>query len=246
MTKMQTVKHPRAPYAVALLVTGALAACGAAVAQDNGADYYKLVTEQNVFRKLGWSKPDETPRYSVVLIALAPEPEPEPEPEAAAEADFWAGILGAPSEPVEETPAEEAEEPAEPRKHRALITRNGSNEVFYVEVGEKVQELTVRSIEQGKVTLAGDGGDETEITLDTGRGGFGGGGGGGGGRRSGPGPRASGPPGGGREGGRRFGRMPGNAREMMERFRNASPEERQQMRAQFRGGRGGGRGRRGD
>ena len=222
------------PCAVALM---AAFAAGAARTQDNGAEPYKVVTEKNIFRKLGWSPPNETPQYTVVLIATASPPEPEARPEADAEADFWAGILGAPPEP------DEPAEAVEPRKSRALISRNGSNETFYVEPGQKVQDLTVVSIEPGKVKLSGEDGSEMELAM--GEGGFGGGGGGprGGGRRGRQGPRGPGGPG-GPDQGRFGGQMPGQAREMMEGFRNASPEERQQMRAEFRGGRGGrGRGR---
>jgi hypothetical protein len=222
-------------WAAALMV---IAAVGVARAQDNGADRYQVVMEKNIFRKLGWAPPNETPRYTVILIAIAEEPDPEPEPAAAAEYDFWAGILGP---PAEATPVADVE-PVEPRKNRALISRNGSGDTFYVEAGDKVQDLTVVSIEAGNVKLSGEDGAETELAM--GEGGFGGGGGGGprggGGRRGGgPGGRAQGGRGGGPGGGRFGGQMPAQAREMMERFRNASPEDRQRMRSEFRGGRGG-------
>ncbi len=191
--------------------------------------YYQVVTEKNLFRPLGWSPPDPSPRYALVLAAIVQEAQ---EPASSPEADFWSSILGA-------APDDTVEPAAPDRPNRALIAELGSGRVFYRAVGDKVGELTVASIEEGHVTLEGQDGETTEMRFQEGGGGMGrgmpvppGGGPPGGGppRMEGP-PMPMGPPPG----------VPAEWRARMERFRNMSPEEREKMRAQM-GGRGGWRG----
>ncbi len=195
--------------------------------------YYQVVTEKNLFRPLGWSPPDPSPRYALVLTAIVQEAQ---ESTSSPEADFWSSILGA-------APDDTAEPSAPDRPNRALIAELGSGRVFYRAVGDKVGELTVASIEEGHVTLEGQEGETTEMRFQKGGGGM---------AHGMPGPPGGGPPPGGpprMEGplmqmGPPPG-MPAEWRERMERFRNMSPEEREKMRAQIRaqmGGRGGWRG----
>lgn len=189
-------------------------------------EYYQPVHQRNVFRPLGWSPPDNRPQYTLVLTALSAEAEVD-----APEDDFWGAIMGR-SKPKE--PA------GPPRPDRALIQQNGGS-LFYVAVGDKVNNLTVEKIEQGRVSLKGEKPEETvSIGLQDFSFAGGGGGGGGGPMRGGPPSGFTPPMGGGPPGG--FQMPPGGMEGFRERFQNMSPEEREQMRMRFQQGGGGGRG----
>jgi len=233
--------------ALILLSLAVVSAVNAAQTPKATLDYYKIISNRNLFRKLGWRPPTEAPQFTLLLTAVSAPVETR---SASAEADFWSALLGRKPEP----PAP----PPEPYPDRALIVQNGSNSVFYVGVGDRVRNYVVKSIEKGRVTLATEDGKETQtLTLQevqwTAMGGGGGPGGpgggpGGGGRGRGGGPGGGGVGGGGQRRGTfppgNFpGGMPPNFEEMRRRFQNMTPEEREQLRNQFRqrgGGQGGG------
>jgi hypothetical protein len=222
---------------LAVLALTAVAASSVAATPKPTLDYYKVVGSRNLFRKLGWRPPNQAPQYTLLLTAVSSPVETQP---ANVETDFWSALLGKTPEP----PAP----PPEPFPDRALIAQNGTNSVFYVGVGDRVRNFVVKSIETGRVTMTTEDNKETqtltlqEMQLTSGGGGPTGGGAGGGpgrfGGQSGQGPRgASGARRGGVAGG-----APPNFEQMRQRFQNMSPEEREQLRNQFRqrGGNGGG------
>ena len=215
-----------------LIFAAAVPSWGQADAQQ-GSDvsYYEVLMQRNLFRPLGWTPPNRAPRYALILTAVAGQEEARA---PNVELDFWSSIM-APE------PEAKSEAPESKRVDRALIAEVGSGQVFYRSVGEKVGDMTVQLIEKGHVTLTGEGNVTTRLEFQEG-----------GGRSSG---MPSRPSGGGRSRGpQRVDRpqmptggpaaMPAEWRDRMERFRNMSPEERQQMRGRMRGGGGGGRGER--
>ena len=178
--------------------------------------FYKTIVDHNLFRPLGWTPPNNEPSYSLVGTAVDPN-----------------GVIS-----------------------QATLLEKRSNRYHFVTIGTKVGDMTVKDIQARRVTL--DKAGET-VTLKTGelqlltakRGG---------GDRSGD--RGEG---GSERADNNNERNRGNQadaerreqaeqqeranaernrrREMMERMRNASPEERRRMIERFRGDRGGRRGR---
>ena len=252
--------------ALALLAAAAFAAPYAQADERPPMDYYRVLTEKNIFRKLGWAPPDNRPRFTLILTALtSDEEEAEEDLGPTPEEQFWAALENngqipedmseemlkqmteaATAEASPEMSEEMSEEEAATRRHRALISRQGSNNAFYVEEGDEFEGMTVVSIGYRSVTIANGEGEETNLSLSGGFGSSGGGGGGGsrgGGSRSAPSFQND------NRGTQSRGGMPDEMRERMERLRNASPEERAEIFRQMRGRRGGGdgerRGRRG-
>ncbi|GIX07130.1 MAG: hypothetical protein KatS3mg115_1533 [Candidatus Poribacteria bacterium] len=207
-------------------------------------DYYRVITEANLFRNLGWTRPRPGPRFRLVMVVISPEEERAQSEADPMEAMLWGAFLG--QEPPE-LPATDGAAPA--RRSRALIATTNGSASYYVEVGDPVEDLTVARIERERVVLTDDSGNETVLELQEpdlvvgGGGGGGGRGGGGGGARSGGGrgggqaqggPSGERPNFGGFRGGFGGGNFPQFSPEMIERFRNASPEERREMFRRFR------------
>ena len=233
--------------AVALFAMAAIAAPQLYADDRPPMDYYNILSEKNLFRKLGWRPPDNRPRYTLLLTAVAAEETEEEvemgdeEVELSEEDQFLVSIYGGDTENAENT-EEETAEPEEPRKNYALVSRQGSSNTYYVSEGDQFEGMTVTWIGYRNVTFENGEGEETNLGLANGFGASGGSSGrsGGGSSRS----RAQtssrsnerSSRGGYPEG------MPSEMRERMERLRNASPEERAEIIRQFRGGRGGRRG----
>ena len=178
--------------------------------------FYKTIVDHNLFRPLGWTPPNNEPSYSLVGTAVDPN-----------------GVIS-----------------------QATLLEKRSNRYHFVTIGTKVGDMTVKDIQARQVTL--DKAGET-VTLKTGE------------LQLLTAKRGSGDRSGDRgEGGSERAdnnneRNRGNQadaerreqaeqqeranaernrrREMMERMRNASPEERRRMIERFRGDRGGRRGR---
>jgi len=197
-------------------------------------DYYRVVQDQNVFRRLGWAPPTDGPPFTLLMTVVSAPPE---QPTAATmEADFWSGLMGGP--PLAPAP------PPEPRPDRALLAQSGGPATHYVAVGDRVRSFVVKSIAIGKVQIESeDGKQKYDLALaeaEMGSGGGGDGGPRGGGRGGGGGPAGPSPGGARGAGGQNRPGGPGGAnfREQMQRFQNMSPEEREQMRQRFREGGG--------
>ncbi|MCG9132833.1 hypothetical protein J5I95_14230, partial [Candidatus Poribacteria bacterium] len=178
--------------------------------------FYKTIVDHNLFRPLGWTPPNNEPSYSLVGTAVDPN-----------------GVIS-----------------------QATLLEKRSNRYHFVTIGTKVGDMTVKDIQARRVTL--DKAGET-VTLKTGE--FQpltakrGGGDRGGDRGEGGSERADNNNERNRDNQadaerreQAEQREKANAernrrREMMERMRNASPEERRRMIQRFRGDRGGRRGR---
>ncbi|MDA1190850.1 MAG: hypothetical protein O3A46_04090, partial [Candidatus Poribacteria bacterium] len=175
------MRQTRFQHLIAVLTLAAWTTVAATI-QASVADknYYNIVTENNLFRKLGWSPPQPGPQFALVMV-VGPGAQPTAaEEEASAVDDFLATMMGA---------APKIKTPETPRPWRALITRMGGGDAFYVEQGEKVGNMTVAAITADGVDLRGEGEGENvpteRLTMQGFSFGAGGGGGGGGGRRGG-------------------------------------------------------------
>jgi hypothetical protein len=93
--------------------------------------------------------PDPTPKYTLLLTAIAQPPVDEV---PNADADFRRA-------PLNDTPSEPS------RQSRALIAELGSPAAFYRTIGDKVGEMTVTDIERGRVILRKQNGESTELAL---------------------------------------------------------------------------------
>lgn len=217
--------------AVALLAMAAMAAPQLYADERPPMDYYNILSEKNLFRKLGWRPPDNRPRYNLLMtVVTEKETEVEEEVELSDEDQFLLSIYG--DEPEKPT----AEVEAEPRKNYAQIQRQGGS-TYTVDEGDQFEGMTLTSVGYGRVTIVNGGGEETNLSLPTASGASGGSANRGGSSRS----RAqtsSRSGGGGNRGGYPDG-MPADMRERMERLRNASPEERAEIMREFRSRRGG-------
>ena len=190
---------------------------GASVDFGENAAFYKTIIDYNLFRPLGWTPPNTEPSYSLIGTAVGPN-----------------GAIS-----------------------QATLLERRSNRYHFVTIGAKLGDMTVKDIQDGQVVLDKTGED---LTLKTGefqpltvtREGEGNGGGErgeGGSERAGNnntwqnrGNQAA-----------RTGQQTDQQRRataeqrmrqrMMERMRNASPEERREMIEQFRRRAGGRRGR---
>ncbi len=221
--------------AVALFALAAIAAPQLYADERPPMDYYNILSEKNLFRKLGWRPPDNRPRYNLVMTAIAEEEVElsDEEVELSEEDQFLLTLYG------EEPEMPTAEFEAAPRKSYAMIQRQGGS-LHTVEEGGEFEGMTLTFIGEGQVTIVNGGGEETNLRLPTASGASGGSSGSSGSSRS----RAqvsSGPSERSGRGGYPEG-MPADMRERMERLRNASPEERAEIIREFRGGRGGRRG----
>ena len=189
---------------------------GGGVDFGENAAFYKTIIDHNLFRPLGWTPPKNEPSYSLIGTAVDSN-----------------GVIS-----------------------QATLLEKRSNRYHFVTIGTKVGDMTVRDIQAKKVTF--DKAGET-VTLKTG------------GlqlltvKRERGGDRERGEGGSERAGNNNSERNRGNQagaerreqaeqqeranaeqnrrREIMERMRNASPEERRRMIERFRGDRGGRRGR---
>jgi len=190
------------------------------ISTESGEEYYKVIVDNNLFRPLGWRPPNNKPRYTLI--------------------GTWISSNGVTA--------------------KALILEQRSNQTYYVSIGEKVGEATVEGIKSNQVSLdlsgdikmiksesmqflSGGGkerkrrgkGEKSKSEGET--------------REDGE--RKRGNRGAERDRGNRGNWSGGGSQEWsgaIERFRSASPEERERMIQQFRSQRGnrGGRGGRGD
>ena len=189
------------------------------ISTESGEEYYKVIVDNNLFRPLGWRPPNNKPRYTLI--------------------GTWISSNGVTA--------------------KALILEQRSNQTYYVSIGEKVGEATVEGIKSNQVSLdlsgdikmiksesmqflSGGGkerkrrgkGEKSKSEGET--------------REDGE--RKRGNRGAERDRGNRGNWSGGGSQEWsgaIERFRSASPEERERMIQQFRSQRGnrGGRGGRG-
>jgi hypothetical protein len=149
------------------------------------ADFYQVVVENNLFRPLGWEKPNREPQYTLMATLIDSE-----------------GNIA-----------------------KAFMMERRSNQFYYVAVGEKVGDATVKRIRSNEVTLYKTGEMMTirgEIEFLSGSGGEGGGA-----RSSNRETRSN------QNSDKRDGKQL-NSREMKSRFQNASPEERKHMLEEYR------------
>ncbi len=222
--------------AVALFAMAAMAAPQLYADERPPMDYYKILSEKNLFRKLGWKPPDNRPRYSLLMtVVIEDETEEEETVELSEEEQFLLTLYGNELETPEESTAELE---AEPRKNYARIQRQGGS-TYTVDEGDQFEGMTLVSVGYGRVAIVNGEGEETNLSLPTASGASGGSANQGGSSRS----RAQASSRSSERGGRGgFPEgMPADMRERMERLRNASPEERAEIMREFRG-RGGRRG----
>jgi len=189
------------------------------ISTESGEEYYKVIVDNNLFRPLGWRPPNNKPRYTLIGTWISSN-----------------SMIA-----------------------KALILEQRSNQTYYVSIGEKVGEATVEGIKSNQVSLdlsgdikmiksesmqflSGGGkerkrrgkGEKSKSEGET--------------REDGE--RKRGNRGAERDRGNRGNWSGGGSQEWsgaIERFRSASPEERERMIQQFRSQRGnrGGRGGRG-
>jgi hypothetical protein len=170
-------------------------------------DFYRVIVENNLFRPLGWKKPDQKLQY--VLIATLIEPDG--------------------------------------KTARAFLMEQRSSQYHLVSAGERIGDSTVEKIEANEISL-NQAGKTTTLKADSEQ--FLSGPGRSKGNEK-PGKPSQAKPQGEREeqqarNNNQRGEVP-DARSLRDRFRNASPEERQRLIREFqrnRGDGGGGRGRR--
>ena len=190
------------------------------ISTESGEEYYKVIVDNNLFRPLGWRPPNNKPRYTLI--------------------GTWISSNGVTA--------------------KALILEQRSNQTYYVSIGEKVGEATVEGIKSNQVSLdlSGDikmiksesmqflsGGEKERKRRGKGEKSKSEG------ETREDGERKRGNRGAERDPGNRGNWSGGGSQEWsgaIERFRSASPEERERMIQQFRSQRGnrGGRGGRGD
>ena len=190
------------------------------ISTESGEEYYKVIVDNNLFRPLGWRPPNNKPRYTLI--------------------GTWISSNGVTA--------------------KALILEQRSNQTYYVSIGEKVGEATVEGIKSNQVSLdlSGDikmiksesmqflsGGEKERKRRGKGEKSKSEG------ETREDGERKRGNRGAERDRGNRGNWSGGGSQEWsgaIERFRSASPEERERMIQQFRSQRGnrGGRGSRGD
>ena len=187
------------------------------ISAESGEEYYKVIVDNNLFRPLGWRPPNNKPRYALIGTWISSN-----------------SMIA-----------------------KALILEQRSNQTYYVSIGEKVGEATVEGIKSNQVSLdlSGDikmiksesmqflsGGEKERKRRGKGEKSKSEG------ETREDGERKRGNRGAERDRGNRGNWSGGGSQEWsgaIERFRSASPEERERMIQQFRSQRGnrGGRGR---
>ena len=83
------------------------------ISTESGEEYYKVIVDNNLFRPLGWRPPNNKPRYTLI--------------------GTWISSNGVTA--------------------KALILEQRSNQTYYVSIGEKVGEATVEGIKSNQVSL---------------------------------------------------------------------------------------------
>ncbi|MCZ6675988.1 MAG: hypothetical protein O7E52_01935 [Candidatus Poribacteria bacterium] len=149
-------------------------------------DFYRVVIENNLFRNLGWKKPNRKPQYTLMATLIESK-----------------GNIA-----------------------KAFVMEQRENQYYYVSVGEKVGDATVKKIRSNEVMLYQAG---NMLTIRTESSQFLSGSDGEGGEPR-PSNRENRP---NRNSENRDGKQP-NLKKMKNRFQNASPEEIQRMKEEFR------------
>ena len=83
------------------------------ISAESGEEYYKVIVDNNLFRPLGWRPPNNKPRYALIGTWISSN-----------------SMIA-----------------------KALILEQRSNQTYYVSIGEKVGEATVEGIKSNQVSL---------------------------------------------------------------------------------------------